>query len=191
MQLMFSLSVITIEEFAPPLNNFENILFAQQPVSQVFRLIRNKLRHKSPENENKPFLLLNPLCRNITDVRGVRRLRTTNETNIRSLSTSKNTKRYQNFKRKIHKYTVNVQNPHKILSKLYSGPVTKKIIDVPLVSNLTGLHETLIQKFLNKYDNDNIIVNNSGTVGGSSAGGNRTTRKKKRRCTRKAYKYCK
>ncbi len=198
MQLMSSLSVIPIEEFKPDQHNFENILFAQQPVSQVFRLIRNKLRYRSPENENKPFLLLNPLCRNITDIRKTSRLRTTNETNIRSLSKNKSTKRYQNFKRKIHRYTVNVRDPKKILSKLYGGPVTKKIIDIPLVSNLTGLNVNSIQQFLNTYNNDNIIVNNSVPVAGGGGNSNTvnrtmkntppTNRRRGRWCTRKGCK---
>ncbi len=156
MNLMSSLSVIPIEEFAPDKDTFGGRLFAFQPISNVFKLIRKNLSTHFPTNINEPILLLNPLCRNTLNNASLNRILIENATNIRSLSKSRNTKRYKNFRNKTRKFAAKNRNLRKIIPKLY-GPVSKKVVNIPTVANLTNIPETNIQQFLDSYGNDNII----------------------------------
>jgi hypothetical protein len=170
MNLMASLSVISIDEFASSKSTFGGRLFAQQPIINVFRLIRNNLLTRFPTNINKPILLLNPLCRDTPDIIGpLVRGNIRNATNIRSLSKNRSTKRYKNFRNKTRKFAAKNRNLKKIIPKLY-GPISKKVVNVPTVANLTGIPESNIQTFLNDYGNDNIILNNSNGRAGAGGG---------------------
>ncbi len=187
--LMSSLSVIKIEEFIPNKYSFGDILdTAMQPISKVFELIRNKF----PEDNSKPMLLLNPLCRSImktlrTNTVNNSRQEIGNETSIRSIT--KNTKRYKNFKNKTRKFTAANPNLKKIIPKLY-GPVGKKVVNIATVANLTGLPKNNIQQFLNSYGNNNIINNLNANMDTPAAVNAPPTGRRKRRmwCTRKGCK---
>jgi hypothetical protein len=177
LNLMSSLSVIKIEEFIPNKYSFADVLdTAMQPISKVFEMIRNKF----PEDSSKPILLLNPLCRSIMNTPIINtiynaRQEIGNETNIRSIT--KNTKRYKNFKNKTRRFAAANPNLNKIIPKLY-GPVSKKVVNIATVANLTGLPENNIQQFLNSYGNNNIINNLNGTLV-------KGHRKRRMWCTRK------
>ncbi len=148
---------------------FNNILNYYIYISQVFDLLNEFMYgHLTTNNIKEPLLLINPLCRNYklnntnTSSNNIRRRNITNQSNIRSISKSGNTKRYRNFRNKTRKLIKNRINMNNIVNKLY-GPVSKKVINVPMFSNVTGLKKNFLQNYLNEFNENNIISSNLNT----------------------------
>ncbi len=171
-ETMFLLSTINLSQIIDANGTtltFKNILNYHIYISHVFDLLNEHMYgHLTTNNTKEPMLLINPLCRNYklnntnTSSNNIRRRNIINQSNIRSISKSGNTKRYRNFRNKTRKLIKNRINMNNIVNKLY-GPVSKKVINVPMFSNVTGLKKNFIQNYLNEFNENNIISPNLNT----------------------------